>query len=191
MKIGLFFGSFNPIHVGHLIIANILYEYTDLNEVWFVVSPQNPHKRDSRSLIHEFDRIDMVELAIEDQPHFKASDIEFNMSKPNYTIDTLTYLKDKHPKHDFNLIIGGDNLKSFPKWKNHKQILSHYGLIVYPRPGASETDLAHHPNVKMVDAPILDISSSFIRKCIRENKSVRYLVTEKVYQFIMDRKLYY
>lgn len=190
MKIGLFFGSFNPIHIGHLIIANTIYEYSDLNEVWFIVSPQNPHKRDSKSLIHEFDRLDMVELAIEDQPNFKAVDIEFRMQKPNYTIDTLTYLHEKYPEHQFSLIIGEDNLTSFTSWKNYQMILDHYGLLVYPRPNSKETEIKNHSHVRVIEAPRMDISASFIRRCIRDNKSVRYLVPEKVLQFIRDRKLY-
>lgn len=190
MNIGLFFGSFNPIHIGHLIIANVLYESVDLNEVWFVVSPLNPHKRNSKSLIHEFDRMDMVELAIEDQPAFKATDIEFNMHKPNYTINTLTYLKEKYPAHEFYLILGEDNLSSFPKWKNHRQILENYKILVYPRPDTKESALKKHPNIKMVNAPRLDISASFIRRCIRENKSVRYLMPENVFEFIKRKKLY-
>jgi len=190
LKVGLFFGSFNPIHIGHLIIANILYEYTSLNEVWFIISPQNPHKRNSKSLIHEFDRIDMVELAIEDQPHFKAVDIEFNMPKPNFTIDTMMYLKDRYKDYEFILIIGEDNLASFSRWKNYKIILENFGLMVYPRPNVQESEIKNHPNVKMVNAPLIDVSASFVRKCIRDNKSVKYLVTDKVYQFIRDRKLY-
>ena len=190
MKIGLFFGSFNPIHIGHMIIANTIFEFAGLNEIWFVISPQNPHKRDSRSLIHEFDRMDMVELAIADHPQFRAVDIEFRMPKPNYTLDTLSYLQDKYPDHQFYLIIGEDNLESFTHWKNYKLILDQYGLIVYPRPNTKESKIKDHPNVKLIEAPRLDISASFIRKCIKEDKSVRYLVPEKVYQFIRDRKLY-
>jgi len=190
LKIGLFFGSFNPIHIGHLIIANTIYEYSDVNEIWFVVSPQNPHKRSSKSLIHEFDRIDMVELAIEDHPHFKATDIEFKMKKPNYTIDTLTYLSNRHPAHEFILIVGEDNLASFTRWKNYKLILENYGLIVYPRPDSKNSAIKDHPHIKLIDAPRIDISASFIRKSIRENKSIKYLVPEKVHQFIQDRKLY-
>lgn len=190
MKTGLFFGSFNPIHIGHLIIASTLYELTDLNEIWFVVSPQNPHKRDSRSLIHEFDRLDMVELAIEDHPAMKAVDIEFHMPRPNYTIHTLTYLKEKHPGKEFLLIIGEDNLANLPRWKNYERILEDFGLIVYPRPKAPAAEIREHPHVRMVDAPMMDISASFIRKCISEDKSVRYLVPDRVLQFIRDRKLY-
>jgi nicotinate-nucleotide adenylyltransferase len=190
LKTGLFFGSFNPIHIGHLIVASTIYEFSDLNEIWFVVSPQNPHKRNSKSLIHEFDRMDMVELAIEGHPHFRATDIEFRMKKPNYTIDTLAYLKDRYPSHDFVLIVGEDNLASFVRWKNHGLILENYGLIVYPRPDSKKSDIMEHPNVKLIEAPRMDISASFVRRCIRENKSIRYLVPEKVHQFITDRKLY-
>lgn len=190
MQIGLFFGSFNPIHIGHLIIANVVHEFSKMEEIWFIVSPLNPHKRNSRSLIHEFDRMDMVELAIEENIHFRASDIEFNLPKPNYTIDTLTYLKEKFPQHEFKVIIGGDNLDSFKKWKNYQSILENFGLLVYPRPNANGTDFQGHPNVELVKAPILDISASFIRKCIKANQSIRYLVPDKVNEYIKRKKLY-
>jgi len=190
LVVGLFFGSFNPIHIGHLIISNTIYEYTDINEVWFVVSPLNPLKRHSKSLIHEFDRIDMVERAIEDQPHFKAKDIEFHLPKPNFTIDTLVYLEEKYPKDNFKLIIGEDNLSNFTRWKNYNQILQNYGLIVYPRPDTKENSFKDHPNVTIVDAPRIDISASFIRKSIKNGKSIKYLVPEKVREFIIDRRLY-
>ena len=190
MKAGLFFGSFNPIHIGHLIISNTIYEYTDMDEIWFIVSPLNPHKRHSRSLIHEFDRIDMVERAIEDQPHFKAKDIEFHLARPNYTINTLVHLSEKYPDHEFKLIIGEDNLASFTKWKNYEIILENYGLIVYPRPDTVDSTIKGHPHVRMVDAPRLDISASFVRKSVKLGKSIRYLVPDKVYEFILERKLY-
>lgn len=190
VKTGLFFGSFNPIHIGHLIIANTIREYTEMDEIWFIVSPLNPLKRDSKSLIHEFDRIDMVERATEDHPHFKAVDIEFHLPRPSYTIDTLVYLHEKYPKNEFRIIIGEDNLSNFTKWKNYEAILEHYGLIVYPRLEASASPFRKHPHVTLVEAPILDISASFIRKSIKMGKSVRYLVPEKVYEFIRDRKLY-
>jgi nicotinate-nucleotide adenylyltransferase len=190
LDIGLFFGSFNPIHIGHLIISNTIYEYTNIDEIWFVVSPLNPFKRSSKSLIHEFDRIDMVERAIEDQPYFKAKDIEFHLPKPNYTIDTMIYLEEKYPGNNFRLIIGEDNLTSFTRWKNYDQILQNYGLIVYPRPDAKKNSLSDHPNVTIVDAPKLDISASFIRKSIKSGKSIKYLVPDKVCEFIKDRKLY-
>lgn len=190
MKVGLFFGSFNPIHVGHLIISNIIYEYSDLSEIWFVVSPLNPLKRNSKSLIHEFDRLDMVERAIEDNPNFKAKDIEFRLPKPNFTIDTLLYLEEKYPKYEFRIIIGEDNLENFKKWKNNNLIIENYGLIVYPRPNTKSHIGMDHQNIQMIKAPEIDISASFIRKCIKEGKSIKYLVHEKVYQFIQDRKLY-
>jgi nicotinate-nucleotide adenylyltransferase len=147
MRIGLFFGSFNPIHIGHLIIANIMAENSDLQAVWFVVSPQNPFKK-SKTLLHEFDRLDMVEMAITDNPKLKAIDIEFHLPRPSYTIDTLTVIQEKYPQHIFSLIIGEDNLGQFSKWKNYQQILEYFGLYVYPRPGAIKSELLKHPNVK-------------------------------------------
>lgn len=189
MKIGLFFGSFNPIHTGHMIIANIMAEHTDLQQVWFVVSPQNPLKS-SKSLIHEHDRYAMVEQAIFDNYRLKVTDIEFRMPRPSYTVDTLAYLSDKYPDHSFKLIIGGDNLKSFPRWKNYKVILNEYGLYVYPRPGSDFSEIKGHKNVKLVEAPLLDISATFIRKCLKENKSIKYLVPEAVETFIKSKKLF-
>jgi nicotinate-nucleotide adenylyltransferase len=189
MKIGLFFGSFNPIHNGHLIIAQSALESAKLHELWFVVSPQNPLKK-NKNLLHEFDRLDMVRLAIEDNDRFKASDIEFHMPRPSYTIDTLTYLKEKYPSKHFKLIIGGDNLAIFPKWKNSGKILEDFGLIVYPRPGANPNDLANHPNVTYIDAPLMSISATYIRKCIRNEKSIRYLVPESVNEFIKNKQLF-
>ena len=161
-----------------------------MDEIWFIVSPLNPLKRHSKSLIHEFDRIDMVERAIEDQPCFKAKDIEFHLPKPNYTINTLVYLEEKYPDYEFRLIIGEDNLANFTKWKNYKVILENYGLIVYPRPDIMESPIKNHPHVTMVEAPRIDISASFIRKSVRLGKSIKYLVPEKVYEFIRERKLY-
>lgn len=187
MKIGLYFGSFNPIHIGHLIIANTLYDRTDLDEVWFVVSPQNPFKK-RQSLVHEFDRLRMVELAIEDHFHFRASDVEFRMPKPSYTIDTLTYLSEQHPQHQFVLFLGSDNLKHFKKWKNYEAILEHYEILVYPRPGDPVS--FGHPKVRTIEAPLLDISATFIRKSIQEGHSVKYLLPDKVEEYILAKKLY-
>ncbi len=189
MKIGLFFGSFNPIHIGHLIIANTMATSTDLEQVWFVVSPQNPFKK-TRSLLHEFDRLDMVERAIADNSRLKATDIEFSMPKPSYTIDTLTRLSEKFPQHQFRLIMGEDNLEQFANWKNHKAILDYYGLSVYPRPRATESPFKIHPNVKLVAAPLLDISATFIRDCIRANRSIRYMVPDVVAEIIERKKFY-
>jgi nicotinate-nucleotide adenylyltransferase len=190
LKTGLFFGSFNPIHIGHLIIANAVLDEIDLREIWFIVSPQNPHKRDSKSLAHEFDRMDMVELAITGDHRFRANDIEFHLPKPNYTIDTLTYLSEKYPRNEFFLIIGEDNLASFPRWKNYKMILENYCLLVYPRTGSGPYDLHHHKKVKMIDAPLLDISASYIRKCVKNGRSLKYLIPDEVIEFIKDRGLY-
>jgi len=182
-KIGLFFGSFNPIHMGHMIIGNIMAETTDLNRVWFVVSPQNPFKA-SKGLLHEFDRYDMVRAAIYDNYKLDVSDVEFHLPKPSYTIHTLVHLREKYPENEFRVIIGEDNLVNFPKWKNYGQILEQYGLYVYPRPSAQPSELKMHPNVKLVDAPMLDISATFIRGCIRKKQSVRYLVPDAVEEMI-------
>lgn len=189
MKIGLFFGSFNPIHSGHLMIANAMVEDTDLQRVWFVVSPHNPFKS-SKSLLHEFDRLDMVRLAIEDNDSLEASDIEFRMPRPSYTIDTLAWLTDKFPQHQFRLIIGEDNLAGFPKWKNSSVILEDYGLYVYPRPGAAPSPLRTHAQVQLVEAPLVDISATYIRRRLQQNKNIRYLVHPKVEEHIQVRRFY-
>ncbi len=189
MKIGLFFGSFNPIHMGHLIIANLMAESTDLKKVWFVVSPQNPFKP-SKGLLHEFDRYDMVRAAIYDNYKLEASDIEFHLTKPSYTIHTLVHLSEKHPDKEFKIIMGEDNLTGFTRWKNYRQILDHYGLYVYPRPNAQLSDLKTHPNVTFVEAPMLDISATFIRNCIRKKHSIRYLVPDAVEEMIKAKGFY-
>ncbi|MFY0606352.1 MAG: nicotinate-nucleotide adenylyltransferase [Cyclobacteriaceae bacterium] len=189
MKVGLFFGSFNPIHVGHLIIANVIRETTPIDEIWFVVSPQNPFKK-NKGLLHEFDRIDLVRAAIEDDYHFKASDVEFGMPRPSYTIDTLTVLAEKYPQHEFSLIIGEDNLGSFRKWKNHQSILEHFQLIVYPRPHSKPSDLLDHESVLVVEAPMMEISATLIRKMIKSNQSIKYLVPHRVEELIKGKKYY-
>lgn len=189
MKIGLFFGSFNPIHIGHLIIANIMAETTDLKKVWMVVSPQNPLKP-SKGLLHEFDRYDMVRAAVYDAYHIEACDIEFHLPKPSYTIHTLVHLTEKHPDKEFKVIMGEDNLTNFVKWKNYQRILEDYGLYVYPRPSAQPSELKTHPNVKMVDAPLLDISATFIRQCIRNHHSIRYMVPDAVEEMIRVKGFY-
>ncbi|GAB3797589.1 nicotinate (nicotinamide) nucleotide adenylyltransferase [Spirosoma humi] len=189
MNIGLFFGSFNPIHVGHLIIANTMATTTDLQQVWFVVSPQNPFKK-TKSLLHEFDRMDMVERAIADNSSLKATNIEFSMPKPSYTIDTLTRLSEKYPQHTFRLIMGEDNLEQFANWKNYDKILEYYGLYVYPRPKSKESAFKTHPNVRLVEAPLLDISATFIRESIRTNRSIRYMVPDVVEEMIARKKFY-
>jgi nicotinate-nucleotide adenylyltransferase len=191
MTIGLFFGSFNPIHIGHLIIANAILELGHLDQVWFVVSPQNPFKNKG-NLLHEFDRLDMVRAAISDNPRMMASDVEFHMPKPSYTSDTLAYLSDKYPSYQFKLIVGEDNLAGFHKWKNAKNILNDYGLFVYPRPFSANTipEIANHPNVKLVKAPMVDISATFIRDLIKNKRSIKYLVPSSVEELISSRKLY-
>jgi len=190
LRIGLFFGSFNPIHVGHLVIADVMASHTDLDQVWFVVSPQNPFKS-SRSLLHEFDRLKMVELAIADNYKLKAVDVEFHMPRPSYTADTLAYLSDKHPDHEFRLIIGEDNLVHFHKWKNHESILEHYGLYVYPRPDVKKDKIqVAHEHIHYVEAPMLDISATFIRDAIRHQRSVRYLLHESVLGYINQKQFY-
>jgi len=189
VKVGLFFGSFNPIHTGHMIIASVVKETTDVDEVWFIVSPQNPFKK-NKNLLHEFDRLDMVRAAISDDYAFKASDVEFNMTKPSYTIDTLTLLSEKYAEVDFKLIIGEDNLISFPRWKNHEAILQYFGLIVYPRPRSINSELRHHENVQFIEAPEIDISATLIRKLIRDGKSIKYLVPNSVEGLIKLKKYF-
>lgn len=175
--------------MGHLIIANLMVETTDLKKVWFIVSPQNPFKA-SKGLLHEFDRFDMVRAAIHDNYNLEVSDIEFSLPKPSYTIHTLVHLKEKFPEKDFKVIIGEDNLDGFTRWKNHERILEGYGLYVYPRPGAQLSELKMHPNVTFVEAPMLDISATFIRNCIRNNQSVRYLVPDVVEEMIRAKGFY-
>lgn len=189
MKIGLFFGSFNPIHMGHLIIANIMAETTDLKKVWFVVSPQNPFKP-SKGLLHEFDRYDMVRAAIFNNFNLEVSDIEFHLPKPSYTIHTLVHLHEKFPDKEFKIIMGEDNLASFTRWKNYERILEDYGLYVYRRPNVQLSELHTHPNVTFVEAPLLDISATFIRNCIRNKQSVRYLVPDVVEEMIRAKGFY-
>lgn len=191
MKIALFFGSFNPIHIGHMILAQAVAENTETDKVWFVVSPQNPFKKKT-SLLHEFDRMDMVQTAIQDNANFGATDIEFRMPKPSYTIDTLARLQDKYPQHQFRLIVGGDNLTHFHKWKNHDKILDFFGLYVYPRPNMDkDSEILQHPNVELIDTPfLLDISATFIRKSIQNHRSIKYLVPDEVEALIKMKKYY-
>lgn len=188
-KIGLYFGSFNPIHIGHLAIANVMAENTDLSKVWFIVSPQNPFKP-SKGLLHEFDRYDMVKAAIADNYKFEVSDVEFHLTKPSYTIHTLVHLREKYPDKEFKVILGEDNLENFVKWKNYEQILEQFGAYVYPRPRVTNSELKRHPQVKMIEAPLLDISATYIRDCIKNNKSIRYLVPEVVEQMIRSKGFY-
>jgi nicotinate-nucleotide adenylyltransferase len=189
MKIGLFFGSFNPIHIGHLILANTIAQGSDCQQVWFVVSPHNPHK-DQSTLLHEFDRYDLVRLAIADNHLLEVSDVEFAMPRPSYTIDTLAHLTEKYPQHEFALVMGEDNLQHFHKWKNHQSIIKYHSLLVYPRPYAVKTDWLQNPKVKLIEAPMLDISATFIRKLVKEGKSIQYLVPPEVETTIRLKKFY-
>ena len=186
---GLFFGSFNPVHIGHMAIANYLVTYGKLHEIWFVVSPHNPLK-EKKSLLSGHHRLMMVKEAVEEDSRFRACDIEFKMPQPSYTIDTLTFLKEQYPDKKFALIVGSDSLASFKKWKNYEQILSDYSVIVYPRPGEEGGEFLKQKNVRQVDAPLMEISSSFIRKAIADGKDVRHFLPSKVWNY-MDEMGYY
>ena len=189
MKIGLFFGSFNPVHIGHLAIANHIQQYSDLEQVWFVVSPHNPFKEKS-TLARDYDRLYLVRLAIEDYPNLRASSVEFDLPKPSYTIDTLAVLKEAHPEHDFSLIMGMDNLKGFHKWKNYEKILEQHSVYIYPRIDAQPYKWAEHPKFHFVDAPIMEISSTFIRKALKEKKNVHPLLPDKVWDYLDGSSMY-
>lgn len=188
-SIGLFFGSFNPIHIGHMVIANWFVEYTALDKVWFVVSPQNPFK-EKKSLLADHHRLALVRAAIEDDARYFASDIEFKLPQPSYTIDTLTHLQEKYTDHQFVLLAGSDQLPNFDKWKNPEQILSQYKLYVYARPGYSNSKYDDHPSVKIFDVPQMEISSTFIRKSIRDKKDMRYMLPEKVWRYMREMHFY-
>lgn len=189
MHIGLFFGSFNPVHVGHMIIANYIANHTDLDEVWMVVTPHNPLKN-KKSLAGNHDRLNLVKLAIGDNLNIRASDIEFGLPVPSYTVDTLAYLKEKHPNHTFSLIMGGDNIATLHKWKNYEVILRDHQIFVYQRPNYELGELKDHKNVTILEAPLLQISASYIRKSVKEGKSIQYLVPDKVYQELLYSTLY-
>ncbi|HYC39675.1 MAG TPA: nicotinate (nicotinamide) nucleotide adenylyltransferase [Chitinophagaceae bacterium] len=178
MRIGLYFGSFNPVHSGHLIIANHILNETRLERIWFVVSPQNPFKSDAQ-LLNEYHRLHLVRVATEDDPRIRASDIEFSLPKPSYTVDTLTYLGEKHPEHEFSIIMGSDSFQNLAKWKNYEVIVHNYRIYVYKRAGF-EIGNSLNADLEIVDAPLLQISATLIRKWIREKKSIRYMVPDKV-----------
>lgn len=188
MNIGLYFGSFNPIHIGHLIIANHILNHTKLDRVWFVVSPHNPLK-ESSSLLNENHRLQLVRLAIENEPKFKASNIEFGLPRPSYTIDTLTHLTEKYPEHTFSILMGSDSFCNIKKWKNYEILLKQYGIILYKRPGF-EPDLSLSSQLEVLQAPLLDISSTYIRGLIQQKKSIRYLVTDEVREDIKANGYY-
>ncbi len=188
-KIGLYFGSFNPIHIGHLAIANYFVEFTDIEQLWFVVSPQNPLKNKS-SLLAEHHRFEMVRLAVEDSQKYQVSNIEFHLPKPTYTIDTLTYLQDKYPKNSFILIMGSDNIENLPQWKNYEILLKYYKILVYPRPNYEAKEWKKHKNISFVSAPQMDISSSFIRQSIKEKKDMRFFVPQKAFNYLTEMHFY-
>lgn len=189
MKIGLYFGSFNPVHSGHLMIANFITEFSILNQVWMVVSPHNPLKP-AGSLLQDYHRFHLVELGIGSYKKIKASKIEFELPRPSYTINTLAYLKEKFPQHDFSLIMGSDNLETLHKWKNYEIILEDHDIYVYPRPLHDGGNLKTHERVKWVEAPLMEISSTFIRNAIRNGKDVRFMMPESVSDYIDEMNFY-
>lgn len=191
MKVGLYFGTFNPIHIGHLIIANHLAENSDLDQVWFVVTPQSPFKVKA-SMLDNHHRLEMVYRATEDYDKLEPSDIEFRMTQPNYTINTLVYLQEKHPNHEFALIMGEDNLKSLHKWKNYELILENHHIFVYPRisEGRIETQFNHHPKINYVEAPIIELSSTFVRSAVKKGQDVRPLLPPHVWEYIDEMNFY-
>ena len=193
-KIGLFFGSFNPIHIGHLILANYILEKSDMEQLWFVVSPQNPFK-EKKSLLKDYHRLDMVNLALKNYPKMRASNIEFSLPKPSYTTDTLAYLKEKYPENSFALIMGEDNLKSLHKWKNSEHLIENNQIIVYPR--KVENELAeennpylNHKNIHLIDAPILELSATQIREMIKQNQNVRPMLPPEVFEYLDGSNFY-
>jgi nicotinate-nucleotide adenylyltransferase len=188
-KTGLFFGSFNPVHIGHMIIANYMATKTELEEVWMVVSPQNPFKKQN-SLARDYDRLHLVQLAIGDTAGLRASNVEFDMPKPSYTIDTLAVLRERHPDRAFSLIMGSDNLATLPKWKNANIILRDFEIHVYNRPEYPAGELADHPHVTLHEAPLMHLSATYIRQNIQEGHSVRYLVPDAVARELAASGLY-
>lgn len=191
-EIGLYFGTFNPIHIGHLIIAHFIAEFSKMDEIWFVVTPHNPHKK-KKTLLEDYHRFAMVEMAIEEYPRLKASNVEFGLPQPNYTVNTLAVLEEKYPNHRFSLIMGEDNLNGLHKWKNYEVILERYKIYVYPRIFEKETDtdeeipetIQQFPNaVERINAPIMELSSTFIREAISNNKDIRPMLSKKVWEYI-------
>lgn len=189
IETGLFGGSFNPIHIGHLALANYLCEFNGLDELWFLVSPHNPLKEHA-DLLDDAQRLELARLAIDGYPRFKVSDIEFQLPRPSYTIHTLEKLKETYPDHQFYLIIGSDNWKVFNQWYKHEYLLKENPILIYPRPGFPIEPASLPENVQWVDAPLLDVSSTFIRESIREGKDIRFFLPQSVYQMITDKKLY-
>lgn len=205
-QIGLYFGTFNPVHIGHVIIANHLVEYSALDEIWFVVTPMSPHKTEDR-ILDNIDRYDMVKMAIADYEKLQVSDIEFHLPKPNYTVTTLIHLEERHPNTQFSLIMGEDNLKSLHRWRNFETLIANYTILVYPRIAGGEIDeniekqVLRVPqpqgfkevkvNIQFVDnAPIIELSSSFIRQAIKEEKNVRPMLDKQVWEWVQKNQFY-
>lgn len=191
MKIGLYFGTFNPIHIGHLIIANYMAEYSDLEQIWMVVTPHNPHKK-KNTLLDDYHRLEMVHLATADFPKIQPSDIEFKLPQPNYTVNTLVHLQEKYPKYEFSLIMGEDNLNSLHKWKNYEVILQNHNIYVYPRlnSGALNEQFLNHPKIHRIAAPVIELSSTFIRESIKNGKNVIPMLPNKVWEYL-EHNLFY
>jgi nicotinate-nucleotide adenylyltransferase len=191
MKVGLYFGTFNPIHVGHLIIANHLAEYSDLDEIWFVVTPHNPHKN-KKSLLANHHRFELVYLAVEDYPKLKPSDIEFKLPQPNYTVHTLAHIAEKYPNKEFCLIMGEDNLRTFHKWKNYEVIIENHEIYVYPRVGGGKVknQFRNHPKIHRVDAPLMQISATYIRDGFKQGKNMNAVLPKQVWKYIDEMNFY-
>jgi nicotinate-nucleotide adenylyltransferase len=189
LNIGLFFGSFNPIHIGHLIIANYMHHFGRLDEVWFIVSPQNPFKTHSE-LLPQKQRLQMVRLAINKKPFLKASDVEFSLPLPSYTVYTLRHLRTTHPNYNFKIIMGSDNLASFNKWMDFEEILQHHQLLVYHRFGHRNIEMENHPNIVFYDAPVLHISATYVRDLIQQKAPISYLVPPEVEEYIADNNCF-
>ncbi len=189
MKTGLFFGSFNPIHIGHMAIAQYMLEHTDIDKIWFVVSPQNPFKT-KNTLLDQQHRLVLVRIATENDSKLTASNFEFSLPIPSYTVDTLAHMREAYPNEDFALIMGQDNLTSLHKWKNYETILEYHDIYVYPRPNAKSCELEKHPKIHLTQAPMMDISAQFIRKCIQEGKAVNYFLPPKISQYIDEMNFY-
>jgi len=188
-KVGLYFGSFNPVHIGHTVVAGYLSEFTELDEVWLVLSPHNPLK-EKETLLKDHHRLAMLRIAVEDIPRLKVSDIELKMPQPSYTINTLAVLSEKYPELKFFPILGSDNLNSFHKWKNYEMILEHYGIIVYPRPNKEYNEMKHQNVTYVENAPQMEISASFIRNAIKDGKNICYMMHPKVYEYMKEMHFY-
>ena len=188
MNVGLYFGSFNPIHIGHLIIGEFVFNETEAEQVWFVISPQNPFKPQN-SLLNSYHRLHLLKIAIEDNPHLQASDVEFKLPTPSYTIDTLTYLVEKYPEHTFSIILGSDSFQNINKWKNADVLLRDFSFIIYKRPGFTIQNF-YGARCRVLQAPLLEISSTYVREQIKHRKSVKYLLPEAVFHEIIENNYY-